>query len=107
MPGRRHYYTMTAPGFYFSLLIASGLGLVFHLIRGGSLGRLVLYLAAAWIAFMAGHLVAEWLDWHLLRVGPINLFAALLAAIIGLSAASLLAGPERTRRRTSKRRRKS
>jgi membrane associated rhomboid family serine protease len=71
------------------------------------LGRLVLYLAAAWIAFMAGHLVAEWLDWHLLRVGPINLFAALLAAIIGLSAASLLAGPERPRRRTSKRRRKS
>ena len=98
---------MTAPGFYFSLLIASGLGLVFHLIRGGSLGRLVLYLAAAWIAFMVGHLVAEWLDWHLLRVGPINLFAALLAAVIGLSAATLLAGPERSRHRISKRRRKS
>jgi hypothetical protein len=98
---------VTAPGIYFSLLIASGLGLVFHLIRGGSLGRLVLYLAAAWIAFMAGHFVAEWLDWRLMRVGPINLFAAILAAIIGLSAASLLAGPERSLRRTSKRRRKS
>jgi len=98
---------VTAPAFYFSLLIATGLGLVFHLIRGGSLGRLALYLAAAWITFMAGHLVAEWLDWHFLRLGPINLFAAIMAAIIGLSAAALLAGPERTRRRKSKRRRKS
>lgn len=95
---------MTVPGIYFSLLIASGLGLIFHLIRGGSLGRLVLYLAAAWIAFMAGHFVAEWLDWHFLRVGAINLFAALLAAVIGLFAAALLAGPERSRRGTGRRR---
>ncbi|MFQ5943503.1 MAG: hypothetical protein ACE5JF_08120 [Anaerolineales bacterium] len=95
------------PGIYFSLLIASGLGLLFHLIRGGSVGRLILYLAAAWIAFMAGHFVAEWLDWHLVRVGPINLFAAVLAALIGLLAAALLAGPERSRRRIGRRRRKS
>ena len=98
---------MTVPAIYFSLLIASGLGLLFHLIRGGSLGRLILYLAAAWIAFMAGHFVAEWLDWHLLRVGSINLFAAVLAAVIGLLAAGFLAGPERSRRRTGRRRRKS
>ena len=98
---------MTVPGIYFSLLIASGLGLLFHLIRGGSLGRLLLYLAAAWIALIAGHFVAEWLDWHFIRVGPINLFAALLAAVIGLLAAALLAGPERSRRRTGRRRRKS
>jgi uncharacterized membrane protein YccC len=98
---------VTVPGIYFSLLIASGLGLLFHLIRGGSLGRLLLYLAAAWIAFIAGHFVAEWLDWHFIRVGSINLFAALLAAVIGLLAAALLAGPERSRRRTGRRRRKS
>lgn len=90
---------MTVPGIYFSLIIATGLGLLFHLIRGGSLARLLLYLAAAWIAFMAGHFVAEWLDWHFMRVGPINLFAALLAAALGLLAAALLAGPERSRRR--------
>ena len=98
---------MTVPAIYFSLLIASGLGLLFHLIRGGSLGRLILYLAAAWIAFMAGHFVAEWLDWRFLRVGSINLFAALLAALIGLIAAGFLAGPERKRRRRGRRRRKS
>ncbi|MFQ5921517.1 MAG: hypothetical protein ACE5M4_01600 [Anaerolineales bacterium] len=98
---------MTVPGIYLSLLIASGLGLLFHLLRGGSLGRLLLYLAAAWITFMAGHFVAEWLDWHFIRVGSINLFAALLAAVIGLLAAAMLAGPERSRRRTGRHRRKS
>ena len=98
---------MTMPGIYFSLLVATGVGLLFHLIRGGSLGRLLLYLAAAWVTFMAGHFVAELLDWHFIRVGPINLFAALLAAVIGLLAAALLVGPERSRRRTGRRRRKS
>jgi hypothetical protein len=42
--------------------------------------------------------VAELLDWHLFRVGPLNLFAAVLAALLGLLTASLLAGPERGRR---------
>ncbi len=97
---------MTIPTLYFSVLIASGLGLIFHLIRGGSIGRLLLYLAAAWVTFMAGHFVAEWLDWHLLRIGAINLFAALLASVIGLLTAALLAGPERSRPRAGRRRRK-
>lgn len=97
---------MTVPGLYFAVLVATGLGLVFHLLRGGGFGRLILYLSAAWVAFVAGHFVAEWLDWQLLRVGPINLFAAVLAALIGLSAASLLAGPERAGRRRRGRRRK-
>lgn len=96
---------MTAAGLYLSLLIATGLGLVFHFIRGGGFGRLVLYLAAAWVAFMAGHLVAELLDWRLLRVGSVNLFAAMLAAVIGLLAASILVGPEGSRRRPRNRRR--
>ncbi len=107
MPGGRPYFKVTVPGIYFSLLISSGLGLVFHLVRGGSLGRLLLYLAAAWITFLAGHFVAQWLDWNFIRVGSINLFAAVLAAIIGLFAASLLAGPERSRRSRGRPRRKS
>ncbi|MCH8337447.1 MAG: hypothetical protein IH858_01195 [Chloroflexi bacterium] len=107
MPGRRPYFKVTVPGIYLSLLISSGLGLLFHLIRGGSLGRLVLYLAAAWITFLAGHFVAEWLDWNFFRVGSINLFAAVLAAVIGLLAAALLAGPERSRRGRGRHRRKS
>ena len=97
---------MTAAGLYFSLLVAVGLGLIFHFIRGGGIGRLILYLAAAWIAFIAGHLVAELLELHILRVGPINLFAAVLASVVGLLAASVLVGPERPGRRSRDRGRK-
>lgn len=89
---------MTLPGLYFALLISTGLGLVFHFVRGGGLARLALYLVTAWVAFLAGQAVAELLDWHLFRVGPLNLFAAVLAALLGLLTASLLAGPERHRR---------
>jgi len=89
---------VTLPGLYFALLISTGLGLVFHFVRGGGLARLALYLVTAWVAFLAGHVVAELLDWHVFRVGPLNLFAAVLAALLGLVTASLLAGPERGRR---------
>jgi branched-subunit amino acid ABC-type transport system permease component len=89
---------VTLPGLYFALLISTGLGLVFHFVRGGGLARLALYLVTAWVAFLAGQAVAELLDWHLFRVGPLNLFAAVLAALLGLLTASLLAGPERHRR---------
>jgi branched-subunit amino acid ABC-type transport system permease component len=97
---------MTLPGLYLGLLISTGLGLTFHFIRGGGLARLALYLVTAWVAFSVGQLVADLLNWHLFRVGPLNLFAAVLAAIVGLMTASLLAGPER-RRRVAGRDRKS
>ncbi len=89
---------MTLPGLYFALLISTGLGLIFHFVRGGGLARLALYLVTAWVAFLAGQVVADLLDWHLFRVGPLNLFAAVMAALLGLFSASLLAGPERGRR---------
>lgn len=85
---------MTVPGIYLGLLVSSGLSLVFHLLRGGAVSRLLLYLVAGWFSFFLGHFVGEWIDLRLWRVGPINMFPALLAALIGLFAASILAGPE-------------
>jgi uncharacterized membrane protein YccC len=85
---------MTIPSLFFSWLIASAMGLAFHLLRGGSFPRLVLFLVTAWLAFFAGHLVGNWLNWHLWRYGPLNLFPAVLATVIGLLAASILAGSE-------------
>jgi len=93
---------MTAPAIYIGFLIASACGLLFHLIRGGSISRLWLFLATAWVSFLAGHLLAEWIDWQALRIGSLNLLPALLATLIGLLTASVLAGAEekpRTRRR--------
>jgi predicted MFS family arabinose efflux permease len=96
---------VTLPGIYLGILVSTGLSLVFHLIRGGALGRLVLYLMTGWLAFFLGHFIGEWLDWRLLRLGPINMFPAVLAALTGLLAASVLVGPEAKSRRRKGRKR--
>jgi ABC-type sugar transport system permease subunit len=84
-------------------LISSICAFIFHLIKGGSVGRLVLFLFSAWVSFFTGQLVSNLLDWKLLRFGAINLFPALLATLIGLLAASFLAGPEHPRAKGSRR----
>jgi len=94
---------MISPALYIGFLISSAIGLVFHLLRGGSLPRMILYLATSWISFSAGHMLGEWLDWRAFRVGSINLLPALLATLIGLLTASILAGRD-TRPKTARRR---
>ena len=88
---------MSAPAVFLGVLIASALGFLFHLFRGGRLARLGLYLGTAWVGFFAGHFVGEWWEWRTLRLGSINLFASILGAIVGLFVASILAGPEHGR----------
>jgi len=95
---------MTTPGAALGLLIASILGLLFHLARGGSLPRLALYILTSWISFFAGQLVSAWLGWQAWRVGTLNLLPAVIATGIGLTAATILAGPERRRTGGTRRR---
>lgn len=84
---------MNLPGLLFGFLIATGSGLIFHLIRGGNLYRLILYLTTAWIGFALGQTLGNWFEWNYLRVGPLNLFAAGFATLLALLLASLLVGP--------------
>lgn len=87
---------MNAPSIFLGTLIAIACGLVFHLIRGGRISRLGLYMATAWVAFFVGHMVGVWLEWDFMRLGSLNLFPAILATMLGLISASVLAGPERS-----------
>ena len=88
---------MSAPSAFLAILLASALGFLFHFLRGGRLARLGLYLGTSWVGFFAGHFVGEWWNWHTLRLGSLNLFAAVLGSLVGLVAANILAGPERGR----------
>lgn len=90
---------MTVPSLLLGFLLASACGFVFHLIRGGRTPRLILFLITSWVAFFIGHILSEMLNWRFMRVGTLNVFPALLSTIIGLIAASVLAGPETPRRR--------
>lgn len=94
---------MTLPGVFLGFLIATACGLAFHLVRGGSLPRLGLYVFTAWVCFAVGQLVSQWLDWTAWRMGSLNLFPALLATIIGLVASAVLAGPKAVTRTTEHR----
>jgi hypothetical protein len=86
---------MTTPNIFLGALIAFIIGLVFHFFRGGSFNRLLVHVSTAIIAFFLGHSVGEWLHWYMWRFGTLNLFPATLAALLGLFATTILAGPEK------------
>jgi hypothetical protein len=86
---------VNAPSFFLGTLIAVSCGLLFHLIRGGGLARMGLFVITAWISFFVGNFVGVWISLDFIRVGTLHLFPALLATLVGLITANVLAGPER------------
>lgn len=75
---------MTFPSILIGVVISSLYGALFHLFKGGGLGRLLLDLALAWIGFWLGHIVASRLGWHVLNYGSLQVGAATLGAAITL-----------------------
>ena len=76
---------MTLPSVLFGLLVSTCMGAVFHFWRGGSLGRLILYLILSWSGFWAGHLVGELLGWTFGSIGPLRFGMAVLGGLITLA----------------------
>jgi uncharacterized membrane protein YeaQ/YmgE (transglycosylase-associated protein family) len=68
-------------------LIATLYGAIFHLIRGGNPGKLLVYIILSWIGFWSGHFLAQRLGLEFLNIGTLFLgaasFASLLFLIIG------------------------
>lgn len=89
-------HPVNLPAIYLGFLTASLLASAFHALRGGTLAQLGLYLVTAWIAFPLGHGLAAWMDWEAGQLGSLRLLPAVLATLIGLLAASVLAGPRPT-----------
>ncbi len=85
---------MSIPSLFFGSVIATICGLLFHLLRGGRLSRMLLYIATAWVSFFAGQFASEWITWRVLRFGSLNLLPDIIATIIGLMTAHVLSGPE-------------
>jgi uncharacterized membrane protein YeaQ/YmgE (transglycosylase-associated protein family) len=78
---------MTLPTLIFGILVSTLYGAAFHLWRGGSLGRLLLYLLLGWIGFWVGHLLATNWGWTFLSVGSLRLgmatFGSFLLLLVG------------------------
>jgi hypothetical protein len=76
---------MTIPSLLFALLIASLYGVLYHLIRGGGLGRLLLFLIFGWAGFGLGHLLGVWRGWVLIPLGELNLGLSTLGSLFLLA----------------------
>jgi hypothetical protein len=75
---------MPLPTLILGLLISTLYGAAFHLWRGGSAGRLLLYLILSWIGFWVGHGIGSLLGWSFANLGTLNLGLATIASVIFL-----------------------
>jgi hypothetical protein len=75
---------MTIPAVFFGVLVSTCIGAGFHLIKGGGIGRLALYILLAWVGFWAGHFLGQFLDWTFLSVGPLCFGMALAGCFLVL-----------------------
>lgn len=84
----------SAAALILGFLIASAYGALFHFIFGGTLRRLPVYLVAAWIGFVAGHLFGDFLGIDLLKLGRLYLLPASIGSWLALLIAWWLFGQE-------------
>jgi uncharacterized membrane protein YjjP (DUF1212 family) len=75
---------MPGPTLTFAFIVATLYGALFHLIRGGDVRRLALYLLAGWVGFVLRQLVGVIIGFPFFNVGPIRLVPASVGALFGL-----------------------
>ena len=73
---------MNIPTLIFGGLIATLYGAIFHFIRGGSLGRMFVYIILSWAGFWLGHFLAQRFEWGFVNVGSLNLGISSIASIV-------------------------
>ena len=73
---------MTIPTLISAFLIASLLGALYHLIRGGGPGRLFLDFFLSWTGFALGHFLGVRLGWSLFPMGGLDLGLSILGGLI-------------------------
>jgi hypothetical protein len=75
---------MTLPAFVLGVLLSTFYGAVFHLLRGGSIYKLVLDIILSWLGFWTGHILAGILGWTFLSIGPLHLGLATIVSFLCL-----------------------
>jgi len=75
---------MTIPALLVALLFVLLYGAIYHLLRGGGIGHLLLYFGLSALGFGAGHFVGLWLRWDFMPVGQIKLGLSSVGSLIFL-----------------------
>jgi hypothetical protein len=76
---------MTIPLLLFALLIALLCGAVFHILRGGSGWRLLLYFGLSALGFSVGQGISVWRGWHLLMFGALDIGMGVIGSLVFLA----------------------
>jgi hypothetical protein len=72
---------MTLSAYLISIVFATIIGLLFHVIVGGRGWRIIYYILCSWIGFFLGNLIGAGVHWTWLNVGPIHTLTASLGSI--------------------------
>ncbi len=73
---------MTLTTLIFGGLIATLYGALFHLIRGGGIGRMFMYIILSWVGFWAGQFLAEQQNWNIFKIGTLHLGIATISSLV-------------------------
>ena len=90
---------MTIQGIILGFIIATLIGSLLHLIVGGSLLRLVVFILLSWIGFWMGHIFAYLMQWTFMKFGALQLAGGLLGnfIVLGLGYWLSLVKPDATK----------
>lgn len=75
---------MTIPAIVFGFLVASFMGALFHLWRGGGPKRLLLYMVFSWVGFIGGQFFGREMGLDFFAVGPLYMGMAVLGSLVVL-----------------------
>ena len=75
---------MNLPAILLGFVIASLLGALYHLWRGGGPGRILFFLVLSWLGFLSGAFLADLRGWFLLPIGQLDVGIGTLGALLVL-----------------------
>jgi len=81
---------MTLPSFLLGMLLASLYGTIFHVWRGGSFGRLLVFILLGWLGFWIGQVLAVISGIQIWPIGPLYVGTATLVCFLLLGIGSWL-----------------
>lgn len=81
----------------FGFIIATLFGAGFHLILGGDMRRLAVFLLVGWLGFLLGHLAGVFLEVNLMNIGTLKFLPASFGAFMALFFAQALTSQSNNR----------
>ncbi|GAB4488530.1 MAG: hypothetical protein Fur0016_14350 [Anaerolineales bacterium] len=80
---------MPLPTIVFGVLLSTFYGALYHLVRGGKIRTLLLFIALAWAGFWLGDTIGWLMGWTFAPVGMMNAGTGTLGAFLFLAVGDL------------------